>query len=95
MSRKAPPPPYKPLILKRKIHQEMIPGGFTLGWWRSSTTTLSEGRVMNTQPKRSLAQSLLLRTAARRADGHIIPPDTLRGSARVRDGVLIDPSPHR
>ena len=32
----------------------------------------------------SPAQSLLLRTAARRADGRVMPPDTLRGGARVK-----------
>ena len=39
---------------------------------------------MDTQPKLSPAQSLLLRTAARRADGRVMPPDTLRGGARVK-----------
>ena len=39
---------------------------------------------MDTLPKLSLAQSLLLRTAARRPDGRVIPPDTLRGGARVK-----------
>lgn len=39
---------------------------------------------MDTQPKLSPAQSLLLRTAARRADGRVIPPETLRGGARVK-----------
>ena len=39
---------------------------------------------MDTQPKLSPAQSLLLRTAARRADGRVIPPGTLRGGARVK-----------
>ena len=39
---------------------------------------------MGTLPKLSTAQSLLLRTAARRADGHVIPPDRLRGGARVK-----------
>ena len=34
--------------------------------------------------KLSPAQSLLLRTAARRADGRVIPPGTLRGGARVK-----------
>ncbi len=34
--------------------------------------------------KLSPAQSLLLRTAARRTDGRVIPPDTLRGGARVK-----------
>lgn len=34
--------------------------------------------------KLSPAQSLLLRTAARRADGRVIAPDTLRGGARVK-----------
>ena len=34
--------------------------------------------------KLSPAQSLLLRTAARRADGHVIPPDKLRGGARAK-----------
>lgn len=37
--------------------------------------------------KLSPAQSLLLRTAARRPDGRVISPDTLRGGARVK--VLI------
>jgi hypothetical protein len=32
----------------------------------------------------SPAQSLLLHTAARRADGRVIPPDTLRGCARAK-----------
>ena len=39
---------------------------------------------MYTLPKLSPAQSLLLRTAARRPDGRVIPPDTLRGGARVK-----------
>ena len=34
--------------------------------------------------KLSPAQSLLLRTAARRADGRINPPETLRGGARAK-----------
>ena len=39
---------------------------------------------METLLKLSPAQSLLLRTAARRADGRVIPPDTLRGGARAK-----------
>lgn len=39
---------------------------------------------MDTLPKLSPAQSLLLRTAARRADGRVTPPDTLRGGARAK-----------
>jgi hypothetical protein len=39
--------------------------------------------VMDTLPKLSPAQGLLLRTAARRVDGRVIPPDSLRG-ARVK-----------
>jgi len=39
---------------------------------------------MNTLPILSPAQNLLLRTAARRADGRVIPPDTLRGGARAK-----------
>lgn len=39
---------------------------------------------MDSLPKLSPAQSLLLRTAVRRADGRVIPPDTLRGGARVK-----------
>ena len=39
---------------------------------------------METMLKLSPAQSLLLRTAARRADGRVIPPNTLRGGARVK-----------
>lgn len=39
---------------------------------------------MDTLPKLSPSQSLLLRTAARRADGRVIPPDTLRGGARAK-----------
>ncbi len=39
---------------------------------------------METLLKLSPAQNLLLRTAARRADGRVIPPDTLRGGARVK-----------
>ena len=39
---------------------------------------------MDTRPKLSPAQSLLLRTAARSTDGRVIPPDTLRGGARVK-----------
>lgn len=34
--------------------------------------------------KLSPAQSLLLRTAASRADGRVIPPDTLRGGGRAK-----------
>lgn len=37
---------------------------------------------METLLKLSPAQSLLLRTAARRPDGRVIPPDTLRGGTR-------------
>ena len=39
---------------------------------------------METLPKVSPAQCLLLRTAARRPDGRVIPPGTLRGGARVK-----------
>lgn len=39
---------------------------------------------MNTPPKLSSAQNLLLRTAARRADALVIPPDNMRGSARAK-----------
>ena len=39
---------------------------------------------MDTLLKLSPAQCLLLRTAARRADGRMIPPDTLRGGARAK-----------
>ena len=39
---------------------------------------------MDTLPKLSPAQSLLLRTAARRADGRVIPPETLRGGGRAK-----------
>ena len=39
---------------------------------------------METLLKLSPAQSLLLRTAARRTDGAVIPPDTLRGGARAK-----------
>jgi hypothetical protein len=40
--------------------------------------------TMNTPPKLSPAQCLLLHTAAHRADGRVMPPDTLRGGARVK-----------
>ena len=39
---------------------------------------------METLLKLSPAQRLLLRTAARRPDERVIPPDTLRGGARVK-----------
>ena len=39
---------------------------------------------MHTLPKLSPAQNLLLRTAARRADGRVIPPDALRGGALAK-----------
>jgi hypothetical protein len=39
---------------------------------------------MDTQIKLSPVQSLLLLNAARRADGRVIPPDTLRGGARAK-----------
>ena len=39
---------------------------------------------METLLKLSPAQSLLLRTAARRADGRVIPPANLRGGARAK-----------
>jgi len=39
---------------------------------------------METCPKLTPTQALLLRAAARRADGRVIPPDTLRGGARVK-----------
>lgn len=39
---------------------------------------------MDTLPKLSPAQNLLLRTAARRADGRVIPPGTMRGGARIK-----------
>lgn len=39
---------------------------------------------METLPKLSPVQSLLLRAAARRADGRLIPPTKLRGGARAK-----------
>jgi hypothetical protein len=39
---------------------------------------------METLPKLSPAQNLLLRAAARRLDGQVIPPDILRGGARAK-----------
>ena len=39
---------------------------------------------MDTLAKLSQAQNLLLRTAARRADGRVIPPGTMRGGARIK-----------
>lgn len=39
---------------------------------------------MDTLPKLSPAQSLMLRTTSHRADGRLMPPDTLRGGARVK-----------
>lgn len=39
---------------------------------------------METLPKLSPTQTLLLRAAARRADGRVIPPANLRGGARVK-----------
>ena len=39
---------------------------------------------MYTLPKLSPAQNLLLRTAARRADGRVIPPGTMRGGGRAK-----------
>jgi hypothetical protein len=39
---------------------------------------------METCPKLTPTQALLLRTAARRADGRVIPPANLRGGARVK-----------
>ena len=39
---------------------------------------------MDTLPKLSPAQTLLLRTAARRVDGRVIPPGILRGGARAK-----------
>jgi len=39
---------------------------------------------MDTLLKLSPAQSLLLLSAARRADGRVLPPDTLRGGARAK-----------
>jgi hypothetical protein len=39
---------------------------------------------MEALPKLSPAQNLLLRTAARRADGRVIPPGTMRGGARIK-----------
>ena len=38
----------------------------------------------NLLPKLTPTQALLLRTAARRAHGRVIPPDNLRGGARLR-----------
>ena len=40
---------------------------------------------MDTLPKLSPAQNLLLRTAGRRADGRVRPPDTLRGGGRAKE----------
>lgn len=40
--------------------------------------------AMETLLKLSPTQSLLLRTAARRADGRVIPPANMRGGARVK-----------
>jgi hypothetical protein len=39
---------------------------------------------METLPKLTPTQALLLCAAARRADGHVIPPANLRGGARVK-----------
>ncbi len=39
---------------------------------------------MDTLPKLSPAQRLLLRAATRRADGRVIPPSTMRGGARFK-----------
>lgn len=39
---------------------------------------------METLPKLTATQALLLRSAARRADGRVIPPANLRGGARVK-----------
>ena len=39
---------------------------------------------METLPKLTPTQALLLRAAARRADGRVIPPASLRGGARVK-----------
>jgi len=39
---------------------------------------------MEILPKLTPIQALLLRTAARRADGRVIPPDNLRGGARFK-----------
>jgi hypothetical protein len=39
---------------------------------------------MDTLPKLYPAQNVLLRTPARRADGRVILPDTMRGGARVK-----------
>ena len=39
---------------------------------------------MEALPKLTPTQALLLRAAARRADGRVIPPDNLRGGARVK-----------
>jgi hypothetical protein len=39
---------------------------------------------MEVLPKLTPTQALLLRTATRRADGRVIPPGNLRGSARVQ-----------
>jgi hypothetical protein len=40
--------------------------------------------AMETLPKLTPTQALLLRAAARRADGRVIPPANLRGGARVK-----------
>jgi hypothetical protein len=39
---------------------------------------------MDTLPKLSSAPNLLLRTAARRADGRVIPPGTMLGGAGAK-----------
>lgn len=39
---------------------------------------------MEVLPKLTPTQALLLRTATRRADGRVMPPDNLRGGARVK-----------
>lgn len=44
--------------------------------------------AVETPSKPTPTQALLLRAAALRADGHVIPPDTPRGGARVK--VLTD-----
>jgi len=38
----------------------------------------------NILPELTPTQALLLRAAARRADGRVIPPDNLRGGARAK-----------
>src|SRR6218665_3511263 len=83
------------------MSQAWLPGGTAReSLHRDQPRSPTMKTVTNLLPKLTPTQALLLRAAARRADGRVIPPDNLRGGARantltgLRQRGWIEPPPH-